>query len=81
MAGFFGMFDYSKPGKGVSKEDVQKSGIELYFDILSRRLWKLIKLNLIYVLFSIPAIVIGWYLSRYLVISAVNMLEIKIYFS
>ena len=78
MAGFFGMFDYSKPGKGVSKEDAQKSGIELYFDILSRRLWKLIKLNLIYILFSIPAIVIGWYLSRYAVISAVNMLDIKI---
>ena len=60
MAGFFGMFDYTKPGKGVSKEDVNKRGIALFFDILGRRWGKLVLLNLLYVLFSIPALIINW---------------------
>lgn len=67
MAGFFGIFDYTKPGKGVSKEDVDKKGINLYFDIIVRRFWKIITLNLIFLLFSIPAIIIGWFLSTYAV--------------
>ena len=58
MAGFFGFFDYSKPGRGISKDEPEKTGIALYFDILLRRFWKLISLNLLYILFSIPAIVI-----------------------
>ncbi len=72
MAGFFGMFDYTKPGKGVSKEDVDIHGIALYFDILWRRLGKLICLNLLYVLFSIPALVIYWHLSAYLITAFVS---------
>ena len=49
--------NYSKSGKGISKKDLDKSGVELYFDILNRRIWNMIKLNLLYVLVSIPAIV------------------------
>ncbi len=67
MAGFFGFFDYTKPGKGVSKEDVDKHGIALFFDILARRWGKLILLNIIYVLFSIPAILINWLVSGALI--------------
>lgn len=67
MAGFFGFFDYTKPGKGVSKEDVDKKGLSLYFDIFFRRFWKIVTLNLIYLLFSIPAIVIAWFISTYAV--------------
>ncbi len=68
MAGFFGMFDYTKPGKGVSKEDVDKHGIALFFDILGRRLGKILLLNILYVIFSIPALVIYWFVSAYLII-------------
>lgn len=50
MAGIFGFFDYTKPGKGVNKEDVNKKGISLYFDILLRRFRKLIPLNLMYII-------------------------------
>jgi len=63
----FGFFDYTKPGKGVSKEDVNKKGIALYFDILLRRFWKLIPLNLMYIIASVPAIIIGWFISTFLV--------------
>lgn len=63
MAGFFGFFDYAKPGKGISKEDVNKKGLSLYFDIFLRKIWKIITLNLIYILFSLPAIIIAWVMS------------------
>ena len=32
MAGFFGFFDYSKPGRGISKDEPQKTGIALNDD-------------------------------------------------
>ena len=64
MAGFF---DYSKPGKGISKEDVDKSGFALYFDILLRRIWKMITSNALYIITSIPAILIGIFISFYLI--------------
>ena len=67
MAGIFGFFDYTKPGKGVRKDEPQKKGVALYFDILFRRFWKLILLNLIYVMASIPAIIIGWFLTTFFV--------------
>ena len=64
MAGFL---NYSKAGKGIKKEDLEKSGLGLYFDIFGRRIWKLITLNLMYILVSIPAILIAWGVSSYLV--------------
>ncbi len=63
MAGFF---NYSKAGKGIKKEDLEKSGLSLYFDILGRRIWKLIILNLMYLIASIPAILIAWGISSYM---------------
>ena len=77
MAGFF---NYSKAGKGINKEDLEKSGLALYFDILGRRIWKLITLNLMYLLVSIPALVITgaiiiYILSYFLSISGVNLGE------
>ena len=66
MAWFFGLHNYSKPGRGVRKDEPPKTGIALYFDILFRRFWKIITLNLIYLIFSIPAIVISFFLSTYM---------------
>lgn len=63
-----GVFNsYTKPGKGVSKEDVQKSGISLYFDIFLRRFWKFISINLLYVIASIPAIIISFFMANYFI--------------
>ena len=47
--GIFGG-NFSKPGKGISKEEAAKRN---YFDILGRRFWDLVKLNLLYVLANI----------------------------
>ncbi len=63
-----GIFNsYTKPGKGVSKEDVQKSGIPLYFDIFLRRFWEFISINLLYIIASIPAIIISFFIANYFV--------------
>lgn len=47
--GIFGG-NYTKPGKGISKEEAAKRN---YFDILGRKFWKLVELNLLYVLCNI----------------------------
>jgi Predicted integral membrane protein len=56
MAGFFGFFDYSKPGPGVSKDEPQKASVFLFFELFFRKFWNLIKLNLMFFIFDIPAI-------------------------
>ncbi|MCK9479394.1 MAG: DUF624 domain-containing protein [Firmicutes bacterium] len=57
MAGFFGFFDYTKPGKGVEKVDFAP-GFKTFFQILFERFWKLISLNLLHVFCSIPLIAV-----------------------
>lgn len=47
--GLFGG-NYSRPGKGISKEEAAKRN---YFDILGRKFWKLVQVNLLYVLTNI----------------------------
>lgn len=59
MAGFFGLFDYSKPGKGVDKDGPQKKRFFYFFELYFRKFWKLVTLNLMYILFCIPIITIG----------------------
>lgn len=55
MAGFFGFFDYSKPGKGVEKNE-NRSRFKIFFDVFFRKFWKLLQLNILYVICSIPLI-------------------------
>lgn len=59
MAGFFGLFDYSKPGKGIRKEQPQKPRFLYFFELLFRKFWTLIQLNLLYILFCLPVVTIG----------------------
>lgn len=59
-------FDVTKPGKGVSKEDVEnRKGIVLYLEIFFKRFWKLTLLNLIYLIASVPAIFICYKLASF----------------
>lgn len=53
---FFG--NYSKPGKGVNKRDPNQPRIQVFFDILPRKVWSLIKLNILYLLTSIPFFIV-----------------------
>lgn len=59
MAGFFGLFNYDKPGPGVDKNAPKKKSFVVFFEILGRKFWKLILVNLLYVLFSLPVVTGG----------------------
>ena len=59
MAGFFGLFDYNKPGPGVPKDAPPKSPFVVFFEILQRKFWNLVKVNMMFLVFNIPALVLG----------------------
>lgn len=51
-------FNYDKPGPGVDKNAPKKKGIFRYFEIFGRKLGKLIQLNMLYFLTSLPMILL-----------------------
>lgn len=59
MAGFFGFFDYTKPGKGVEKDEPPKPRFLLFWELFFRKFWKLVQLNLLYLAFSLLIVTIG----------------------
>ena len=59
MAGFFGLFDYNKPGPGVDKNAPKKKGFVRFFEIYFRKFWRLATANLLYILVSIPVVTGG----------------------
>ncbi len=67
MAGFFGFFDFTKPGPGVPRpEDAPpKARIVVFFEIYFRKFWKLVGLNLLFNIFNIPAVIGAIYASGY----------------
>ncbi|WAM32929.1 YesL family protein [Caldicellulosiruptor morganii] len=58
MAGFFGFFDYTKPGPGVPEDLPPKSKFIVFFEVLARKFWKLCWLNILYFLVSLPVLVV-----------------------
>ena len=54
MAGFFGLFDFTREGPGVETGAPPLKGIRLFFRIFYMNFWKLITLNLIFIAFCIP---------------------------
>lgn len=66
MAGFFGFFDYTKPGPGVPKDAPPKARILVFFEILQRKFWNLIKINLMFNIFNLPAVILGMFAALYL---------------
>ena len=65
MAGFFGFFDYTKEGKGVYPDDPQKGPIATFFAVLGRKFWKICTINLMYVVLSLPALILSFFLASY----------------
>ena len=54
----FSMSKYEKEGPGVYEDNLPKSGIKLFFFVLLNRFWRLIGLNILFVIFSLPIITI-----------------------
>lgn len=59
MSLFGGLFNYSKPGPGVDKDAPKKKRFFYFFELYGRKFWKLIELNLLYLLCCIPIVTIG----------------------
>lgn len=53
------LFDYQSSGKGVAKGGPQKKPFFKFFEIFGRKFWKLIEINLLFVLFCIPVVTFG----------------------
>ncbi|MBR2879118.1 MAG: YesL family protein [Oscillospiraceae bacterium] len=64
--------NYMKPGPGVEKRDPNQSRISIFFEIFGERFWDIVKLNLLYFLFSIPAFIITFIVTGFLSTSILN---------
>lgn len=53
------MFNFTRPGVGISKDAPKKEGIALFFDIVYRDFWTLFTLNLLFIITTMPIITIG----------------------
>ncbi len=67
MAGFFGFFDYTKPGPGIPKDAPPKAPIVVFFGIYTRKFWNLVKINLMFNLFNLPAVLAVIFASMYVI--------------
>lgn len=54
MAGFFGFFDYTKPGKGVDPDEPQKHPFFHFWELLWRKLSRFLIINLLYFVVFLP---------------------------
>ncbi len=64
----FRLFDYETEGPGVDKDAPEKKGLARFWDILSTRIWKMISLNALYLVASIPGFIIRWF-ATYVVLA------------
>ena len=53
------LFNYSKPGPGVDKGETRKNRFFYFWELYFRKLWKLMELNLLYLLCCVPIVTIG----------------------
>lgn len=68
-----GLFNYNKPGPGISKDAPKKKGIFLYFELFGRKFSKLFSVNMLYFLFSIPMMLLYFGLFMFMIPTAFNM--------
>ncbi len=69
-----GLFNFNKPGPGISKDAPRKKGIFLYFELLGRKFSKLISLNMLYFLFSIPMMLLYFGMFLFTIPVAFNII-------
>ena len=72
MAGFFGIGDFTKEGKGVEKDAPKKRGIFAFFELFFRKFGRLCKLNLLYVVACIPTFAAVFFLAGIISSNIIN---------
>lgn len=58
--------NYNKPGPGVDKDAPQKPRFFIFFEVVKRKFWNLIKVNMMFVVFNILALLVANYISSVL---------------
>ena len=58
MEGFFSIFDYTKLGPGIPSNASPKPRIVIFFNLFLRKFWQLVKLNMLFFLFNLPAVIV-----------------------
>lgn len=53
------LFDFNKEGPGIDPDAPKKTGWALFFDILKREFWNIMKLNFLFLLACIPVLTAG----------------------
>lgn len=78
MGGFFGLFDYNKEGPGVYLNEPPKGPVKTFFAILGRKFWKLVILNIMYLILGLPGFAISLVGSFFIIMNVLpeNILEI-----
>lgn len=77
MAGFFGLFDYNKEGPGVYLNEPPKGPFKTFFTVLGRKFWKIITVNIMYCIFSLPVIVLAVLIGMYVFPSVLPFLQLE----
>ncbi|MDF2984575.1 MAG: putative integral rane protein [Eubacterium sp.] len=60
--GFFSI-NYNKPGPGVDKDAPPKPRFFIFFEVLKRKFWHLLRVNMMFALFNIPALLIAFIIA------------------
>jgi hypothetical protein len=47
---------WTREGKGIDKDAPKRTGLALFFQIIAREWWELVKLNLLFILVSLPLV-------------------------
>lgn len=60
LGGFFNRWYYGNEHRpDLKEEDIPKGGVARFFDVLKTHFWKLVQLNILLIIFSIPIITAG----------------------
>lgn len=55
--------NYNKPGPGVEKDASQKPRFFIFFEVLKRKFWHLLRINFLYILCNFPALLLAFVMS------------------
>ncbi len=73
MAGFFGIGDFTKEGKGVDKDAPKKRGPFAFLELFFRKFWKLSRLNMLYAFTALPTFIITFVLCGFVTQNIIGM--------
>ncbi|MDI9469635.1 MAG: DUF624 domain-containing protein [Bacillota bacterium] len=77
MAGIFGLFDYTKEGPGVDPDAPPQGPFVTFFGVLGRKFWKVCTISIMYSVFSIPALILAFFVSNVLYSSFLPLLTVE----